>query len=829
MAQTVNLKLRGWYTAPNNLSAVPEGGCEVADNVEFDTKDTAEPERGYEALAYDFPISTDRANRLVVYQGKLIAHHGASSVSWYDSTSGWQLLSNTISPPATGVRLRFFQANNNLYMTTSNGIYKMDAYNVVPFPAGSPKALDTQAALNAGGAMLPNNTACAYRILWGYRDLNNNVIRGAPSQRAVVTNTSGGARDVDLTFSIPDDVTTAFFYQVYRAAQVASSVEPSDEMALVYEANPTAGQITAGTVTVTDSTPESLRNGEALYTSPSQETAQQANDPPPYAKDATVYRGFTIYGNIKGKHNRRVTLVGVAGTGGIDVADTVTVGGVTFTGAVAENIALNEFEVFTAGTPSQNIADTAQSLVKVVNRSATSTVYAYYVSGFNSLPGSILFERKTISSGSFTVVSNAPATAFSPQIATAITSTADEFANGLAYSKGNQPEAVPPLSREFAGSQAFELLRVIALSDSVPIFKEDGYFNITGLTPQDFVVSPRDPSLSVICADSCDILGESVYALTNQGVAVIATSGEIRSLQIEDKLQELIGTAKDALQSVAFGVGYDVDRKYRLYLPATNGDSYPTQCFVYNIFTNCWHRSTRGASAAIAHPSEDKLYIGRTDVASVSVERKSFTSADFYDEALTGPFSITAYTDKLVTLSSLTGVSEGDLLYQVNGLGAVLQSVIVSVDVPNLQVTVEDLIVWDIAICTVFPAITSTLVWVVETAGNPAFVKQAQEVVALFRRLRGYKVTLSFKTDYSGSYENVQLEGAPSTGWGTFPWGSGAWGGTLNVKPLRCLVPAEKQYFSQLWVKLTIRVARLSWKLEGIGISHEPISIEVQK
>jgi hypothetical protein len=171
------------------------------------------------------------------------------------------------------------EANRNLYFTTDEGVKKIDALGSAVVNAGGIKALDGSAALTGSSGFMATNTSVAYRVVWGIKDANENLILGAPSQRILVSNASGGSRDVDLSFTIPDGVTTAHFYQIYRSAQTSgSSVVANDELQLVIERNPTSAEITAKIVTVTDSTSDDLR-GATLYTSSSQQGIAQSNEP----------------------------------------------------------------------------------------------------------------------------------------------------------------------------------------------------------------------------------------------------------------------------------------------------------------------------------------------------------------------------------------------------------------------------------------------------------------------------------------------------------------------------------------------------------------------
>lgn len=129
-----------------------------------------------------------------------------------------------------------------------------------------------------------------------------------------VTTTS----NVELTVTIPQDITDAYFLQVYRSATVTATgtdvltdFVPSDELQLVYEAFPTDAEIDAGSMTFIDITPDDFR-GENLYTNAATgEGILQSNDIPPFAKDIALFRNYAFYANTQTRHRKFINLLGV--------------------------------------------------------------------------------------------------------------------------------------------------------------------------------------------------------------------------------------------------------------------------------------------------------------------------------------------------------------------------------------------------------------------------------------------------------------------------------------------------------------------------------------
>lgn len=238
------------------------------------------------------------------------------------STTGFrQYTGDFTNPDGELFKLRSTKANQNVYVTTQGGIQKLDALENEFIDSGGIKALESTAELltTSVNGFMQADSQVAYRVVWGYRDANNNLILGTPSQRVIVVNNLTSSHDISIEIVIPDGVTVDYFYQIYRSGFSASANdEPDDELGLVYEDNPTSSEIANGiTNPIVDITPDDLR-GATIYTAPSQEGITQANEPPPFAKDIAQFKNSLFYANTKTKQRLNVSLVGVGGNNGLN-------------------------------------------------------------------------------------------------------------------------------------------------------------------------------------------------------------------------------------------------------------------------------------------------------------------------------------------------------------------------------------------------------------------------------------------------------------------------------------------------------------------------------
>lgn len=886
-------KCLGLVTQFNPLTLAP-GALAKADNCYIRRENIIEDRRGYKLYA----TKSNNVAQLLTYRSRVLVHNG--TVLSYDNGSGtFADYSGSYSAPSSA-RMRSVEAFSNLYATTSTGTKVfVDITGTAGRLAGAPRALDPSYTLTGSTGFLANSYQCAYRSTIQRTDANGNVVTGYPSQRLWVINAAGGTRNVNLTEYLPSEAVAGDVIQFYRTAQVSgtSTDSSADEMGLVYQYELASADISAGYVTFTDSVTDALR-GATLYTSPSQEGIQAANDRPPLAKDVCLYKSnYMLYANTQTKQRLQFTLVGAAALGFATTGDTtntstsvanvailtnieigwkvygtgipanctvagvsgstitlsaavtatnvgvaltfythrtITLGGTAYSfgsSEISSGAGSPQAQVSVTGVAATDIDLTARSLVRVINRYASNTtVYAYYLSGPDDLPGLILIEEKGVGASAFTLQGSAtgitgmfyPAPPVSPSTATKSTSSSSQQKNGVYYSKAQQPEHVPPLNYLLVGPANKDILRIVALRESAIVIKEEGVYRITGETPQSFTVVPVDLTVYCKSADSVVVLANQVFMLSNQGVVAISESGvQVVSREIEPSLTPLLQAS--SLSSYTSAVGYESERSYFLSTITQSTDTAANQTFVYNIFTKTWVRHTYAIYSGIVEPGADKLYFAKPSSALLYLERKDFADTDYCDPEFS--VTITAISSTTVTLTSTTTPVVGDVLYQ--GSTGIAISAVSTVS-GGFSVTVQDTppSSWATGAATVYPSVQMTIEWQDWTNANPDILKQVRAVGFFADSQVGTNsvssLTATFRTNFDPESEEVAIS-VPQGGWGA-TWGSSPWGGAGDSNGYPTYVPRNKQYCTRLTLGVKHKNARERLSIAGCAFSFEAAS-----
>lgn len=821
--QTLLLELKGLYVNNNPLSptTAPPGTLKQALNCVITKQGVIESRRGF--TNYSESIVGSDLQALFEFKDTKLAHSGSRLYS-DDGNGTWTERASGISSPDSEHKINGIQANNNFYFTSSDGIKKLESVSGGVRQAGVPKALDGTASLTLSGATwFPFQTNVAYRAVLGYKDTNNNLLLSAPSQRLVVSNTDLSLDAfVTLDFNLPIGLNTDFFIQIYRST-VTNGIndEPNDELKLAVEQALTSTDIANRKVTIIDKTIETLL-GVALYTNQSQEGLINQNDPPPFAKDICQYKNFTLYANTKSIGRVTFTFLGIGSTG-FDVGDTVTIGGITYTGHTSNDSSLGRFKIETSGTPASNIQNTVLNFVNIVNsHSLNTTHYAFYSSSVDDLPGKVTVETRTVGTPALTITSSKGGV-FQPTLTSpGIQTDDDESPNRIYISKPGQAESVPAYQFLPIGSRNFPIERIIALRDSVFIFKQDGIYSFQGENFSSFRATLFDNSTRLKGLQTAITFNNLIYAFSDQGVISISDSGlEVISGNTE---QELIKLLANNNINKAFGVGYDSERSYILFVPEHSSDTYCNLAYVYNLFTDSFTKWRIGnVKCGLLDRSRNKLFFG-TSLDQVLKERKSYSYDDFFDGEF--PNTLVSFNQYELELDSIPiEIEVGFSVYQGSR-----RALITAIDRDTNIVTVNKLINgWVLGSIKLVQPITVEIETNPITGDNPGKTKQFIETTLIFNTPDFSELTVGFGTNFDSNYLKTTLANTGTGGYGQTPYGLTPYGGSTKTSiQKRTLYPANRQ--RGLWSSIQIqsREAFSSFSLVGISVIFSDTSERIK-
>jgi hypothetical protein len=441
-----------------------------------------------------------------------------------------------------------------------------------------------------------------------------------------------------------------------RVDYVAHGLADGDS---VYVSNITGGTLTAGTYYVRDTAADSFRiatsiggsavayNSETALYFQGVRTLETTQTSKAWVRASNVVTvtstahglsvGMQVYVSASSGGSPEVT-TGLYTIVSVPTDDTFTFAETAADDASGNTLSYAPFQPmfhldsFSSST-SVKLRNTAQGIVKAINRDTSSLVYAKYTSGIDEIPGKFRLQAKGFTGAMYVRASSStPAVAVSPTLPTSFStgtqvySRNDDLPNIIAVSKIGEPEAVP-LSNQFAaGASNQDILRIVPLRDSVIILKADGVFRMNGDSTGNFQIVPLDTTVICVAASTVAVLNNQVLALTNQGVCLITDSTvEIVSRKIEDPLAAVIGNTAIATESAA--VAYESDRTYMLSTIDT-GESTTTITYIYNVLNDTWTTSSDLLfSGGLPGPNDTMYLITDTDL--LLKERKNKSRIDY--------------------------------------------------------------------------------------------------------------------------------------------------------------------------------------------------------
>ncbi len=672
------LDTKGIVLSPSTLMR-SKGSLRDAVNVTVDAPGVIRSRRGFARMANGFGGPIWKMVSTKQLGANFLINYGTGSAA-----SGLKYGDGSIAPTAiTGTcantpenRMRCAVVHQNHYLTSSNGVQRLETDFSLTF-AGMPKGLgiDLTGPANVLTSVvtgwLADGNGAAYRATICKKDQQGFVMEGPPSSRVVVynkTGTSGYAaatvRNVTCRVILPKAngttataLTTAYFVRLYRSSDQAQALgDPPDDMRLVYEAQLTSTDITNGyAADFVDNTPEYFRlRGTTLYTNANDfgedgiagPGIANSNESPPLCTDVALFANCLWGADVTYRATLEITILSVTAAVGLSVGDTLIIGGITYTAIAPGAPANNQFVVYTASASIQeNITRTAQNLVEALNKSTTNTtVYASCVANAQRLPGTIRLEARNISGG-FSAVASAHGTAYRPSLVTGASSNTVTYGSGLVFSKPYQPDAMPAVNLIKVGRDDTHILALQVLGNSLFVFTDDGLYQLTGTSFNDWQLTQFDGSFRLLGREmvvQCDL---AIYAAGREGIARITESSvEYISVSIEPLLAQIFNSTTLAWSGAnGWAVAYRAEHKVIFSFPNGTTDRNASWMLVFDTRVEAWTRwdfptetsGRKGRSTAFVRDTDGLMFMGiwnpsGTD-AWIFQEQHTFTIADYAD------------------------------------------------------------------------------------------------------------------------------------------------------------------------------------------------------
>lgn len=568
-------------------------------------------------------------------------------------------------------------------------------------------------------------------------------------------------------------------------------------------------------VFVVDNTPDSFL-GDPLYTnSNTGEGPLAAHYEPPNASDIAQYDGKLWLSRLEILESLEIQLLGTSGN------CTIYAYGLTFTQSSINNFLTGAFKKWTGSSSAAlNVERTARSLVECINRrtalSETFPYYAFYISGLDDPPGRILLQRKSFntplqdpSPPIINGVAVTDPTMWSPALPEFVAGVVPQlFENndnpaGLAYSDTGNPQSWPLLNIITVGSKLNPISRIIALRETLFVFKEQGgVFVVPQSTP--YRAIELDATLKLVAADSAVTMDNRIWALTAEGLVAITESGvELIGWPVVDEMRKVVNWSN--IGNTAFAVAYDSEHTLEFWLPSTEADTCATRSLWYNTETQSWVEQPLERTCGLVSPATGVVHYGTEDSATLVRERKSFDWTDYADESVS--VTISAANHPNVTIDTL-GIDVGDTIVQGDSEAHVLEvnDYVLTVDGPDVE--------FEAGTATVFKAFESEAVLLPQALSDAGTTKHITQLAYSFLNSEFTRATSVWATDEAPTEHTEEMRADDGGRFGelglAFPW---SWG-QVSPYAIRAAVDAMGAYIA---AGLRVKQARTAWKLLSIN------------
>lgn len=406
-------------------------------------------------------------------------------------------------------------------------------------------------------------------------------------------------------------------------------------------------------------------------------------------------------------------------------------------------------------------------------------------------------------------------------------STQDDFANGLTWSKNDQPEHFMPDRKWLVGNQRSPILRIIKARETLWILKGqgDGIYALTGFGERTgWTVTQRDADTYLLHPDLAVAYDDAVYAWTNKGLVRITDAGVSAPLSTPianltaDLEQTLVHDAEAADEMpCAFAVGNADEVIFGLPAFDFEDDAAPvSDVFVYHVAGERWSKwfAELGVHTCAAFdPASRLLMFGRSDAGKTNIERAATDPFRNADEM----FAVTiASIDTATNRITISGGSdwdpaEGDALYKT--AGAVF-GIVTDVISPTI-VEMDSVTGFAAGSVLALVAVDVRFKWLPEVGSGGGVMKRFHSNVLHWDEVLGvarWGVVLESSTNPNDEVEQ------------TYDRELGRDEDYPERDDTRALFTREVSWGTQLYQGVHIRQADSRWRIAGVSTNYRPVS-----
>lgn len=397
----------------------------------------------------------------------------------------------------------------------------------------------------------------------------------------------------------------------------------------------------------------------------------------------------------------------------------------------------------------------------------------------------------------------------------ALTFKSDNGKQPLRFSKRFEPEAWPLVNFPGGLPDGADVLRIRPTTDAselLVLINSGDTYAISGQYP--YYVRRVTGSASLVAADSLVEHANQLYGLTTQGVCTLGGYGiSLFNRDVEDDFRALLAniqTSPNVAQYV-FGVSYESDHQYQLWIPTDWADAYAKKAYLYHSTGDGWANFAGNRSCGLVFKGWDQLILGEATSNRLLFERKVLGSA-FYTSFADGTTTLTVDGDQpsvsnIAVLSS-AGVTVGDVVFID---GTYYRVTFVSAG----HVAIDgDVSVVDTQPLTAYASIPVAMSFSMEATGIPGVEKHFREIQLHFGTRHFETLTVSFSNEHTASLSTVTV--SP----GDFVFANPI----THLSTLRVSVPTAMHRSALLKVKISTSEALSYFTLLGYSATSEPVS-----